>query len=115
MPISHLLEAMDPPVPADVKAAAADLVYWGGLHTEGGLIVRQMRDQGMNTLLMGGEFDRVAPPALMRRMAGQIAGSRYVELPGIGHLMNLEAPDEFDGLLLDFLAEPWPTLAGGLH
>ncbi|NLD77268.1 MAG: NAD(P)/FAD-dependent oxidoreductase [Acidimicrobiales bacterium] len=27
MPISHLLEAMDPPVPAEVKAAAADLRY----------------------------------------------------------------------------------------
>jgi branched-chain amino acid transport system substrate-binding protein len=30
-----------------IKAANADLVYWGGLHTEGGLIVRQMRDQGL--------------------------------------------------------------------
>lgn len=29
-----------------LKASGADLVYWGGLHTEGGLIVRQMRDQG---------------------------------------------------------------------
>jgi len=67
------------------------------------------------TLLMGGEFDRVAAPAVMRRMADAIPMSRYVELRGIGHLMNLEAPDEFDGLLLDFLAEPWPTLAGGLH
>src|SRR5690606_5682897 len=25
-----------------IKSAGADLVYWGGLHTEGGLIVRQM-------------------------------------------------------------------------
>src|SRR5436305_14499838 len=25
-----------------IKAAGADIVYWGGLHTEGGLIVRQM-------------------------------------------------------------------------
>ena len=30
-----------------IKAAGVDLVYWGGLHTEGGLIVRQMRDQGV--------------------------------------------------------------------
>src|SRR4029077_140792 len=29
--------------------------YWGGLHTEGGLIVRQMRDQGVNAVLMGGD------------------------------------------------------------
>src|SRR5881227_2193086 len=26
-----------------IKAAGADLVYWGGVHTAGGLIVRQMR------------------------------------------------------------------------
>ena len=30
-----------------IKASGADIVYWGGLHTEGGLIVRQMRDQGV--------------------------------------------------------------------
>jgi branched-chain amino acid transport system substrate-binding protein len=38
-----------------IKATGADLVYWGGLHTEGGLIVRQMRDQGINAVLMGGD------------------------------------------------------------
>jgi branched-chain amino acid transport system substrate-binding protein len=38
-----------------IKASGADLVYWGGLHTEGGLIVRQMRDQGVNAVLMGGD------------------------------------------------------------
>jgi branched-chain amino acid transport system substrate-binding protein len=38
-----------------IKAAGADLVYWGGVHTAGGLIVRQMRDQGVNAVLMGGD------------------------------------------------------------
>src|SRR5262249_43231290 len=38
-----------------IKAAGTDLLYWGGLHTEGGLIVRQMRDQGVNAVLMGGD------------------------------------------------------------
>jgi branched-chain amino acid transport system substrate-binding protein len=38
-----------------IKAAGADLVYWGGLHTEGGLLVRQMRDQGIKAPLMGGD------------------------------------------------------------
>ena len=38
-----------------IKASGADLVYWGGLHTEGGLIVRQMRDQGVKAPLMGGD------------------------------------------------------------
>jgi branched-chain amino acid transport system substrate-binding protein len=38
-----------------IKASGADLVYWGGLHTEGGFMVRQMRDQGVNAVLMGGD------------------------------------------------------------
>ena len=38
-----------------IKAAGADVVYWGGLHTEGGLIVRQMRDQGVNAVMMSGD------------------------------------------------------------
>jgi branched-chain amino acid transport system substrate-binding protein len=38
-----------------IKAAGADVVYWGGLHTEGGFIVRQMRDQGVKAVLMSGD------------------------------------------------------------
>ena len=38
-----------------IKAAGADYLMWGGLHTEGGLIVRQMRDQGMKTILISGD------------------------------------------------------------
>ena len=38
-----------------LKQAAVDVVYFGGYHTEAGLIIRQMRDQGMSTILMGGD------------------------------------------------------------
>ena len=38
-----------------VKASGADIVYWGGLHPEGGLIVRQMRDQGVQATMMSGD------------------------------------------------------------
>ena len=38
-----------------IKQAGPDLVYFGGLYTEGGLIVRQMRDQGVKAPLMGGD------------------------------------------------------------
>jgi branched-chain amino acid transport system substrate-binding protein len=37
------------------KATGADLIYWGGLHDTGGLILRQMRDQGVKAPLMGGD------------------------------------------------------------
>jgi len=38
-----------------IKQSGADLIYWGGLYTEGGLIVRQMRDQGVKAPMMGGD------------------------------------------------------------
>jgi 3-oxoadipate enol-lactonase len=58
------------------------------------------------TLLMAGEYDRETPPASMKKMAQDIAGSTYLELKGVGHLQNLESPDDFDGLVLNFLALP---------
>jgi branched-chain amino acid transport system substrate-binding protein len=38
-----------------LKQADIDVLFLGGYHTEAGLIVRQMRDQGMDTILMGGD------------------------------------------------------------
>ena len=38
-----------------LKLEKIDLVYVGGYHQESGLIVRQMRDQGMQTVLMAGD------------------------------------------------------------
>jgi branched-chain amino acid transport system substrate-binding protein len=38
-----------------IKASGADYLYWGGLHTEGGLIIRQMRDQGVKTVVISGD------------------------------------------------------------
>jgi branched-chain amino acid transport system substrate-binding protein len=51
-----------------LKQANVDVVYFGGIHTEAGLIVRQMRDQGLKAPLMGGdgitdkEFVQIAGP-----------------------------------------------------
>src|SRR6266542_901170 len=51
-----------------IKASNADLIYWGGLHDTGGLILRQVRAQGVKAPLMGGdgitddEFAAIAGP-----------------------------------------------------
>jgi 3-oxoadipate enol-lactonase len=54
-------------------------------------------------LCLSGEHDRNAPPPMMERMAGRIPGARYVCLPGVGHLPNLEAPAAFDAAVVEFL------------
>jgi branched-chain amino acid transport system substrate-binding protein len=38
-----------------LKAANPDLVFWGGLHDTGGLILRQMGDGGLKAPFMGGD------------------------------------------------------------
>ena len=49
--------------------------------------------------------DPNAPAAGVERMAGKIPGSRYVCLPGVGHLPNLEAAAAFDAAILNFLRD----------
>lgn len=38
-----------------LKAENVDVVYFGGYHAEGGLLVRQMHDQGVDAQLIGGD------------------------------------------------------------
>jgi branched-chain amino acid transport system substrate-binding protein len=53
-----------------IKQSGAEVVYWGGVHTEGGGLLRQMRDQGVTALFMGGdgivtqEFAALAGPGV---------------------------------------------------
>jgi branched-chain amino acid transport system substrate-binding protein len=63
-----------------LKQAAVDVVYVGGYHTEAGLIVRQMRDQGLKSMLVSGD-------ALVTQEYWQITGKA-----GEGTLMTF-SPD----------------------
>ncbi|HEY5226466.1 MAG TPA: branched-chain amino acid ABC transporter substrate-binding protein, partial [Methylovirgula sp.] len=40
---------------ARIKASGAELVYWGGGPAEAGLIVKQMRDQGLKTAMLASD------------------------------------------------------------
>jgi len=53
-------------------------------------------------LFMVGEKDGVAPAA-MRKLNEALPGSRYVELPGAGHISNLDQPQAFTRAMADFL------------
>jgi 3-oxoadipate enol-lactonase len=53
-------------------------------------------------LFMVGEKDGVAPPA-MRKLGAALPGSRFVELPGAGHISNMDRPDGFNWAIADFL------------
>jgi len=55
------------------------------------------------TLVVVGEHDEVTPPRTSQRLAEGIAGARYVEIPGAGHLANQERPEVFNDAIADFL------------
>jgi 3-oxoadipate enol-lactonase len=54
-------------------------------------------------LFMVGEKDGTAPAA-MKAMHTRLKGSRYVELPGAGHISNMDRPAEFTRAVEEFLA-----------
>jgi pimeloyl-ACP methyl ester carboxylesterase len=39
----------------------------------------------------------------MRKLNAALPGSRYVELPGAGHISNMDQPQAFTGAVADFL------------
>jgi 3-oxoadipate enol-lactonase len=53
-------------------------------------------------LFLAGEKDGTTPAA-MRQMQSELPGSRYIEIPGAGHISNLDQPDIFNRSLDDFL------------
>lgn len=60
------------------------------------------------TLLLTGQFDAIATPERVRAMAREMAVAHCTVLPGVGRWPNLEAPEDFDGSVLSFLADTAP-------
>jgi pimeloyl-ACP methyl ester carboxylesterase len=60
------------------------------------------------TLIIVGEEDILDFHEIAARFAAEIPGARTVVLPDAGHMANMDAPDAFNRVLLDFLAEVAP-------
>ncbi len=56
------------------------------------------------TLVIGGDLDQPHVVATTDRLAAEVAGARKALMAGTAHLPNMERPDEFNRLVLDFLA-----------
>lgn len=54
-------------------------------------------------LVIHGDADLIVPVENGRMLAARLPNARYVELPGRGHNLPLEAPDTFNELVLDFI------------
>ena len=88
-----------------VMARVPEATYRSALHAIAGFDRREaLAAIRVPTLLIAGEHDRTAPPEVMRRMADRITGSRYLCLPGAGHIANLEQQAALNAVLLEFLS-----------
>lgn len=67
-------------------------------------LVARLPALSMPTLVMTGAEDGNAPPAAARQIAGLIAGAVVHELPGAGHIPQVETPAAFNSRLRAFLA-----------
>ena len=92
---AHAVEVMSA-VPADTYRAAVRCLV--GFDERA-----HLAKIGVPVLCLAGEKDPNAPAAGVERMTGKIPGARYLCLPGVGHLPNLEAPAAFDAAIVDFL------------
>jgi pimeloyl-ACP methyl ester carboxylesterase len=85
-----------------------------GLFTGGAALLRTLDPPAMDrlgaiiapTLVVAGEYDHPDILAIASLLAERIENARAVVIPGAGHMANLDAPEEFNRLVLGFLTEP---------
>jgi 3-oxoadipate enol-lactonase len=57
------------------------------------------------TLVLVGAVDEPGGVAAGRHLAASVSGARLVEFPGVAHMIQLEEPERFNRIVLDFLAQ----------
>ena len=62
-------------------------------------------DWRIPTMLLVGAEDSIVPPPVMEMMAHRIPQARFVKVPGAGHSVYFERPDDFNRIVTDFLVE----------
>ncbi len=61
-------------------------------------------------LAIAGEHDHLFSPDASVEISREIVGSSYAMIQGAGHLSSLDSPDQFNRLVLDFLATHFPMI-----
>jgi len=94
------------PIALATALQAGPLVLWSALHA---LLADDVQSVlsgiAAPTLLVWGERDLLVPLELGQALHQAIQGSRLVVVPDAGHNVMFERPEQFNRLVLDFLAE----------
>jgi branched-chain amino acid transport system substrate-binding protein len=68
------------PIITPMKAKNPDLVYFGGIYHQGGLLLKQMREKGVNAAFMGP--DGLDSSEMVKIAGTQVVGSYYTTVAG---------------------------------
>jgi branched-chain amino acid transport system substrate-binding protein len=68
------------PIITPIKAKNPDLVYFGGIYHQGGLLLKQMREKGVNAVFMGP--DGLDSSEMVKIAGPQVIGSYYTTVAG---------------------------------
>lgn len=71
---------------------------------DGAVATEDLRRLSMPVRFLAGEDDAVIPAPLIERAHRLVPGSRYVDVPGAGHSVYWERPDEFNRILTNSCA-----------
>ena len=89
-------------IPSEGYAACCEaLALWDARGDLGAISAR--------TLVVAGEQDVATPPADGAFLAESIPGATLTVLPGAAHLANIEQPELFERVLVEFLSTPTST------
>jgi pimeloyl-ACP methyl ester carboxylesterase len=67
---------------------------------------QRLREIKAPTLIVAGAHDDAAAIALSDGLVSSIAGAQKAVIAGAGHMVNMDAPDEFNRLVLAFVDSP---------
>ncbi|MBV9581241.1 MAG: alpha/beta hydrolase [Chloroflexi bacterium] len=73
-------------------------------HMSGPVALPDLGKLSTPTLLIAGGADLLAPPELMRRIAEHVPNHEFVSLGEAGHCLHWEQPEEWNRVVLGFLA-----------
>jgi 3-oxoadipate enol-lactonase len=88
--ISSLSPPVDP-APANTPAASTDIA--------------PVIDKKIPVLFIVGAEDQLIPPPIIEAMHRKMPGSELVKVPGAGHSVYFEKPDDYNRIVAEFLAK----------
>jgi pimeloyl-ACP methyl ester carboxylesterase len=67
--------------------------------------VNDLRGLHAPALFIAGEYDHLTPPDVLQQLAELVPRGRFQMIANAGHSAHFERPDEFNGVLSEFLSE----------